>query len=193
MKSSVSSFQKRHIKIGNWREDDRWERNGTGCSLLEESLHKGLIGSQTKCFMGHVFSACIFFGSDRSPRSHFVRLSVCPVTSCLEQLIFIFLGQRAIREQSSTQRALLEHSGNLLRRDFLDKSDTSESMASKWHFPNFQLSKIHNILNFLLSESCKFFYFPAFWKLIFVFQLSGSRDSFHFHAFQKVWKWKAES
>ena len=68
---------------------------------------------------------------------------------------------------------------------------TNRKMASNWHFPNFQLSKIHNILNVLLSESCKTFYFSAFRKLIFVFQLSESRDSFHFHAFLKVWKWKA--
>ena len=40
----------------------------------------------------------IFLGSDRSSRSHNVCLSVCPAQVCLEQSIFIFLGQRAIRE-----------------------------------------------------------------------------------------------
>ena len=35
-----------------------------------------------------------------------VTMSVCPLQSCLEQLIFIFLGQIAIRERSSSQRAL---------------------------------------------------------------------------------------
>ena len=42
----------------------------------------------------------LLFGSDRSPRSHYLCLSVCPLQVCLEQSIFIFLGQRAIREHS---------------------------------------------------------------------------------------------
>ena len=38
---------------------------------------------------------------DRSSRSHFVvHPSVRPVTNCLKQSIFIFLGQRAVREHS---------------------------------------------------------------------------------------------
>ena len=53
-----------------------------------------------------------FFGSDRSSRSHDLCLSVTSVTSCLEQSLFIFLGQRAIRalrEQSqNTKREISE-------------------------------------------------------------------------------------
>ena len=56
------------------------------------------------------------FGSDRSSSSHNLRVSVRSVQTCLEQSIFIFLGQRsirALREQSesthSTQVALREH------------------------------------------------------------------------------------
>ena len=64
-----------------------------------------------------------------------VRLSVCPVTSCLEQSIFIILaqinkqtsleqsificlGQNAIREQSSTQRTLKEHSESTQKHNY---------------------------------------------------------------------------
>ena len=50
------------------------------------------------------------FGSDRSSSSHFVCPSVCPAQVCLEQSIFIFLGQRAIRalkkQSESTQKAI---------------------------------------------------------------------------------------
>ena len=35
-----------------------------------------------------------------------VRLSVCAAQTCLEHSIFILLGQRALREQSSSQRAI---------------------------------------------------------------------------------------
>ena len=58
------------------------------------------------CGPRYVVRAWIF-GSDRSSSSHFVRPSVRPAQVCLEQSIFIFQGQRAIREQSeSTQWAL---------------------------------------------------------------------------------------
>ena len=50
------------------------------------------------------------FGSDRSSRSHNVRPSVRSVQVCLEQSIFIFLGQRALREQAKSNQALREHS-----------------------------------------------------------------------------------
>ncbi len=61
---------------------------------------------------------CKFFGSDRSSRSHnvcpSVRPSVClsvpSVTSCLEQPIFIFLGQKTLRELSISNQALRRNS-----------------------------------------------------------------------------------
>ena len=73
------------------------------------------------------------FGSDRSPRSANLRSFVRPVQVCLDQSIFIFLDQRAIRtirersgntkniqktirEQSaSNQRVIREHWESILR------------------------------------------------------------------------------
>ena len=62
----------------------------------------------------------LFFGSDRSSRSHKVRAFVRSVQTCLEQSIFIILAQifkhsvrnkSAVREHSeSTQRAIREQS-----------------------------------------------------------------------------------
>ena len=52
----------------------------------------------------------IVFGSDRSSRNadvlSFVRSFGCSVQVCLEQSIFIFLGQRAIRELSESTQSI---------------------------------------------------------------------------------------
>ena len=45
----------------------------------------------------------ILFGSVKSSRSHNLRPSVRSFQTCLEQSIFMFLCQRALREQSSIQ------------------------------------------------------------------------------------------
>ena len=55
------------------------------------------------------FAKIVVLGSDRSSSTAYVCVSVCMEQTCLEQLIFIFLGQRAIKEKSSTKRALREY------------------------------------------------------------------------------------
>ena len=59
-------------------------------------------------------SIIVIFGSDRSSRNANVRMLICSVQDCLEQSNFIYLGQRAIREQSKhsegNQRTAREHS-----------------------------------------------------------------------------------
>ena len=46
----------------------------------------------------------------RSPRNANVGLSVCAAQSALEQSIFIFLGQRALRKQPKSKLAVREQS-----------------------------------------------------------------------------------
>ena len=86
-----------------------------------------------------------------------VHSSVRSVQTCLEQSIFIFLGQRELREHSeSTQRTLKEHSKNCQRALKALKSESYQSEPKILRLVVYELDVIQHISNDIFGVTYMF-------------------------------------